>query len=59
MDNAIRYDKYDWKGPFVFAGEYACDIPGNPNTFQSALYEAAFMTGLECNVVQGCCKEAC
>ncbi|MDR2038240.1 MAG: carbohydrate binding domain-containing protein [Bacteroidales bacterium] len=51
LNSAARYDKYDRKGPAVFAGEYAChDHPsGKQNNFLSALYEAAFMTGLERN----------
>lgn len=45
-----RYDKYDRKGPKVFAGEYACHGAENGrNHFQAALCEAAFMTGLERN----------
>ncbi|WP_116789073.1 alpha-L-arabinofuranosidase C-terminal domain-containing protein [Flavobacterium psychrotrophum] len=52
--NATRYDKYDRKGPKVFAGEYAVqtvDIasPDNKNNWEAALSEAAFMTGLERN----------
>ncbi len=46
--NAARYDNYDRKGPKVFAGEYACHAKV-PNSFESALSEAAFMTGLERN----------
>jgi alpha-L-arabinofuranosidase len=49
LSNANRYDHYDRKGPAVFAGEYACHLPDRANSFQSALYEAAFMTGLERN----------
>lgn len=50
LNNAGRYDDYDRKGPAVFAGEYACHMPkGKANNFASALYEAAFMTGLERN----------
>lgn len=50
LANAARYDNYDRKGPAVFAGEYACHMPkGKANNFASALYEAAFMTGLERN----------
>lgn len=50
LNNAARYDNYDRKGPAVFAGEYACHMPnGKANSFESALYEAAFMTGLERN----------
>ncbi len=52
--NAARYDKYDRKGPKVFAGEYAAhttltNVAGNKNNWESALAEAAFMTGLERN----------
>lgn len=51
LKNAARYDKYDRKGPAVFAGEYAChdNSSRKDNNFLSALYEAAFMTGLERN----------
>ena len=49
LKNARRYDNYDRKGPAVFAGEYACQVPDKANSFQSALCEAAFMTGLERN----------
>ncbi|GAA4748235.1 alpha-L-arabinofuranosidase C-terminal domain-containing protein [Flavisolibacter ginsenosidimutans] len=52
--HASRYDNYDRKGPKVFAGEYAAQSKGiarteNQNTWQCALAEAAFMTGLERN----------
>jgi alpha-N-arabinofuranosidase len=52
--NASRYDKYDRKGPRVFAGEYAAhstltSIAEKKNNWESALAEAAFMTGLERN----------
>lgn len=49
MDNAKRYDNYDRKGPKVFAGEYACHPKNRKNNFESALCEAAFMTGFERN----------
>lgn len=54
LDNAMRYDNYDRKGPKVFAGEYAAHSKENPdaesrNNWESALAEAAFMTGLERN----------
>lgn len=51
LNSANRYDNYDRKGPAVFAGEYACHDHGTKkaNNFKSALYEAAFMTGLERN----------
>ncbi|MBQ3635624.1 MAG: carbohydrate binding domain-containing protein [Bacteroidales bacterium] len=45
-----RYDKYDRKGPKVFAGEYACHGKGKKwNHFNASLLEAAFMTGIERN----------
>lgn len=54
LENATRYDKYDRKGPKVFAGEYAAQSvgvvkPENKNNWLTALSEAAFMTGLERN----------
>jgi len=54
LDNARRYDVYDRNGPKVFMGEYAAQSdhtvsPKNRNTFECALAEAAFMTGLERN----------
>src|SRR5690606_23753457 len=52
--NANRYDNYDRNGPKVFAGEYAAQSvatvsPENKNNWETALSEAAFMTGLERN----------
>lgn len=52
--NASRYDKYDAKGPKVFAGEYAShtkggNAPESRNNWEAALSEAALMTGLERN----------
>jgi alpha-L-arabinofuranosidase len=52
--NVTRYDKYDRKGPKIFAGEYAAQSvatvsPDNKNNLECALAEAAFMTGLERN----------
>lgn len=52
--NATRYDAYDRNGPKVFAGEYAAQSvaivsPLNKNSWETALVEAAFMTGLERN----------
>lgn len=45
-----RYDRYDRKGPKVFAGEYACHDRGKKwNHSGATIYEAAFMTGLERN----------
>lgn len=54
LDNVTRYDKYDRKGPKIFAGEYAAQSvapvsPDNKNNWQCAMSEAAFMTGLERN----------
>jgi alpha-L-arabinofuranosidase len=54
LQNATRYDKYDRKGPKIFAGEYAAQSvaiasPENKNNWDCALAEAAFMTGLERN----------
>jgi alpha-L-arabinofuranosidase len=54
LQNARRYDKYDRKGPKIFAGEYAAqsDKPvsaNNKNNWKSAIAEAAFMTGMERN----------
>lgn len=47
---AMRYDSYDRKGPKVFAGEYACHGKGKKwNHYETSLYEAAFMTGIERN----------
>lgn len=52
--HADRYDKYARKGPKIFAGEYAAQSvaigsPANKNTWDCAISEAAFMTGLERN----------
>ena len=54
LKNANRYDHYDRNGPKIFAGEYAAhtrltDSAILKNNWQSALAEAAFMTGLERN----------
>jgi alpha-L-arabinofuranosidase len=54
FNNARRYDGYDRTGPKVFMGEYAAQSVGivsvkNRNNFETALSEAAFMTGLERN----------
>ncbi|RYY75618.1 MAG: alpha-L-arabinofuranosidase [Gammaproteobacteria bacterium] len=53
-NNATRYDNYDRNGPKIFAGEYAAQSvavvsPENKNSWETALAEAAFMTGLERN----------
>ncbi len=54
FSSATRYDAYDRNGPKVFMGEYAAQSlgvanPKNRNTFECALAEAAFMTGMERN----------
>lgn len=54
FNNATRYDKYDRNGPKVFMGEYAAQSvgiasPNNKNTWETALSEAAYMTGMERN----------
>ncbi len=50
LSEGHRYDKYDRKGPKVFAGEYACHGKGKKwNHFEASLLEAAFMTGIERN----------
>ena len=50
LAEGMRYDKYDRKGPKVFAGEYACHGRGKKwNHFNAALLEAAFMTNIERN----------
>ena len=47
--NTARYDGYDRGGPKVFAGEYAARGPDRANNLESALAEAAMMTGFERN----------
>jgi alpha-L-arabinofuranosidase len=52
--NTHRYDNYDRSGPKVFMGEYAAQSSytvsvKNRNNLESALAEAAYMTGLERN----------
>lgn len=54
LQNANRYDDYPRNGAKVFAGEYAAQSDrtvsvNNKNNWQTALAEAAFMTGLERN----------
>ena len=54
LDNASRYDNYDRNGIKIFAGEYAAHPKENNNAegrnnWESAIAEAAFMTGLERN----------
>ena len=54
LANAARYDNYPRDGAKVFAGEYAAQSDAtvsinNKNNLQTAIAEAAFMTGLERN----------
>ena len=50
LTHGLRYDSYDRKGPKVFAGEYACHGKGKKwNHYETALLEAALMTGFERN----------
>lgn len=54
LENTGFYDNYDPNGPEVFIGEYGAQSvgvasPDNRNNWQCALYEAAFMTGMERN----------
>lgn len=53
LSSAARYDDYDRNGPKIFAGEYASHTtrPNGPNknSWDAALSEAAFLTGLERN----------
>jgi alpha-L-arabinofuranosidase len=54
FNNAHRYDHYDRSGPKVFMGEYAAQSVGvcstkNENNLETALAEAAYLTGLERN----------
>jgi len=54
LTNTHRYDNYDRKGPKVFMGEYAAQSqytlsPKNRNNLQTAIAEAAYLTGLERN----------
>lgn len=62
LDSAGHYDNYPRTGSKIFVGEYGAQSvgvasPDNRNTWQCALSEAAFMTGLERNadlVVMSC-----
>ena len=54
LQNVNRYDNYDRNGAKIFAGEYAAQSDktvsvNNQNNLQTALSEAAFMTGMERN----------
>lgn len=46
LQHASRYDSYDRKGPKVFAGEFAAHRKDKANALDSAVCEAALMTGL-------------
>ncbi len=62
LQNVDFYDDYDRNGPKIFVGEYGAQSvgvasPDNRNNWHCALYEAAFMTGLERNadlVIMSC-----
>jgi alpha-N-arabinofuranosidase len=54
LENVNWYDDYDRTSPKLFVGEYAAQSvgvasPDNRNNLKCALYEAAFMTGMERN----------
>ena len=54
LENDNWYKNYDRKGPKIFVGEYAAQSggvanPDNRNNWNCALYEAAFIAGLERN----------
>ena len=50
LNSGLRYEKYDRKGPKVFAGEYACHGKGKKwNHYEASILEAAFMTDMERN----------
>ncbi|HKH61025.1 MAG TPA: alpha-L-arabinofuranosidase C-terminal domain-containing protein [Flavitalea sp.] len=54
LQNASRYDNYERNGAKIFAGEYAAQSDRtvsiyNKNNWQTAIAEAAFMTGMERN----------
>ncbi|MBN1561141.1 alpha-L-arabinofuranosidase [candidate division KSB1 bacterium] len=54
LQNVDWYDSYERSGPRLFVGEWASQSvgvgsPDNRNNWKCALYEAAFMTGLERN----------
>jgi alpha-N-arabinofuranosidase len=49
LNNTMRYDTYRRNGVRIFVGEYAAHEGNRANTWNSALCEAAFITGLERN----------
>ncbi len=56
-EDAAHYDKYDRKGPKIFVGEWAAQESMPTTNLNSALGDAAWMTGMERNsdlVVMSC-----
>ncbi len=49
LSNENRFDEFDRSKPLIFAGEYAAHDTGRKNTLYSALSEAVFLNGIECN----------
>ncbi|GAG04832.1 unnamed protein product, partial [marine sediment metagenome] len=49
LDNAVRYDAYERRGPKVCVGEFAANKEVGTGNMMGALSEAAFLTGLERN----------
>ncbi len=49
VNNNHYYDNYDRSKPHVYLGEYAAHIPGRYSTLETALSEAAYLTGVERN----------
>lgn len=49
INNNHFYDSYDRSKPHVYLGEYAAHIPGRHSTLETALCEAAYLTGVERN----------
>lgn len=49
LQNTDRYDNYDRNGSEVFVGEYAAQSDNKKSNMETAIAEAAYMTGLERN----------
>ncbi len=49
VNNNHYYDNYDRSKPHVYLGEYAAHVPGRHSTIETALSEAAYLTGVERN----------
>ncbi|MDR0645356.1 MAG: hypothetical protein LBG05_10725 [Treponema sp.] len=49
LTNTTRYDSYPRSGVEIFVGEYAAHETNRANTWNAALSEAAYITGLERN----------